>query len=129
MHRSALLLAALVLLPLSPHAAESGIRFDAQVSRDGEVIASPSVWTAFGQPIIVEVPGLVKFEAVAAAPVGDRSEVAAKLYYHDGKAWVLSREASMAAAIAQTPSFEQTFPAGGLRLVLMPRKADSPAGR
>ena len=105
MFRNALLLVCFLLAPLVA-GAKDGIRFDVQVLKDGAIIASPSVWTAFGQPVVLELPGLVKFEASAAEPDGSKSRVSARFYYHDGESWVMSWDPVMAADLSKTPSFE-----------------------
>jgi hypothetical protein len=116
------------LLALAPLAAcaEDGIRFDTVILESGERISSPSVWFSFGQEAVVEVPGKVRIVARAAAPDGDRSEVAARLYYFADGSGVLDEEMSMRANIAQTPSFEKTMGNNLHRVVVMPRAATKP---
>ncbi len=107
--------------------AETGIRFDAVMMKDGVVVARPSVWSGFGQEIAAEVPGLIRFVAQADAPVNGRSMVKAKFFYFDGSAWRAGWAPEGDMEIAKTPSFEYTFSDDKrYRIVLKPRKAERP---
>ena len=115
----------LTIAPFVAHA-EDGVRFDTVILESGKAISSPSVWVSFGQEAVVEVPGKVRIVATAAAPTGDRSEVAARLYYFADGSWILDDEMSMRANIAQTPSFEKTMGNNLHRVVVKPRAATRP---
>ena len=107
--------------------AETGIRFDAVMMKDGVVVARPSVWSGFDQEVAAEVPGLIRFVAEAGVPVNGRSMVKAKFFYFDRGEWRKSWSPEGEMLITATPSFEYTFPEDKrYRIVLKPRKAERP---
>ncbi len=114
-------------VPLVAWANGDGVRFDTVISADGRKIATPSVWVAFGDAAVIEVPGKARVVASAAAPQHQRSEVTARFYYFANGSWVLDWETSMEARIDQTPSFEKDLGDGVHRVVVMPRPAGHPA--
>lgn len=116
---------ALAFAPLLA-AAEDGIRFDAVITANGQPLARQSAWAAFGQPVVIEVPGKVRIVATAGTPDGDRSDVQARMYAFSDGAWVLDDAMRMPARITRTPSFERTMDDGVHRVVLMPRAAPRP---
>lgn len=111
-------------LALSTSAFASGIRFDAVILENGKEIARPSVSVEFGKEAVVEVSGHIKFVAIAQPPKGQYSEIQAKIYYFDGKDWVLSWSPSMNANIHSTPSFQHDLKDGRHRVEIMPRNAE-----
>lgn len=112
---------------LSAAHAETGIRFDAVMMKDGVVVASPSVWSGFNQQIAAEVPGLIRFVAEAGAPVNGSSMVKAKFYYFDRGGWREGWAPEGEMKITSTPSFEYTFKDDKrYRIVLKPRQAERP---
>jgi hypothetical protein len=112
---------------LSAANAETGIRFDAVMMKDGVVVARPSVWSGFDQQIAAEVPGLIRFVAQAGVPVNGRSMVKAKFYYFDRGEWRKGWEPEGEMQITLTPSFEYTFKDDErYRIVLKPRQAERP---
>lgn len=107
--------------------AETGVRFDAVMMKDGAVVASPSVWTGFNKEVTAEVPGMIRFVAEAGVPVNGRSMVKAKFYYFDRGEWRKDWEPESEMVITATPSFEHTFQDNQrYRIVLKPRKAERP---
>lgn len=107
--------------------AETGVRFDATMMKDGVVVASPSVWTEFNKEVAAEVPGLIRFVAEAGVPVNGRSMVKAKFYYFDRGEWRKDWEPEGVMVITATPSFEHTFQDNQrYRIVLKPRQAERP---
>lgn len=107
--------------------AETGIRFDAVMMKDGVVVARPSVWSGFDQEIAAEVPGLIRFVAKAGVPVNGRSMVKAKFYYSDRGEWRQGWAPEGEMVITATPSYEYTFQDDKrYRIVLKPRMAERP---
>ncbi len=107
--------------------AAPGIRFDTVLSEGGKRVAAPSVWVAFGQDAVIEVPGKVRIVASAHTPNGSHSHVEATIYRSVGGKWVKDWKSSMEADISQTPSFEKDLGGGVYRVVVMPRAAEQPA--
>lgn len=123
--KTAVAFLALALSPLLASASQ-GVRFDTVLSESGQQVARPSVWVAFGQPAVIEVPGKVRVVASAEAPSGGRSLVKAEIFrYVDGN-WVQVHAPSMVADLSKTPSFELSVKDSPYRVVVMPRAAAQP---
>jgi len=120
-------LATLVLF-LSPALAlaSDGARFDLVLLESGKPVAQPSVWVAFGEQAVLEVPGKVRVIASAQAPSDASSEVTAEIYSFNNGVWERVSAPSMQADLSKTPSFEQTITNSPYKVVLMPRLAAHP---
>lgn len=100
--------------------ADTGVRFETKVRKDGVVLASPSVVTEFGKEVTIEISNQLKYSVIAKPLVNMRSEVSAKIYEFKDPNWKLVSERSMNAWIFFTPSFEFTTD-DGTHLWIMPR--------
>lgn len=97
--------------------------------KDGQILSSPTVAGQFGQPVRIEVSGLMRVEVEADAPGADtRSRTTARLsLYRDG-AWGEPKVMTMPAMLTKTPSFEYSVPGTPYRFVVMPRMIVPAAG-
>lgn len=119
--------AVLAAFPLLASAGSNGVRFDAVVTQKGQPVAEQSVWVPFEQQAVIEVPGKVRVVATATAPSGERSSVAARIYYFADGAWILDWDTTMEANLGLTPSFEKDLGDKVHRVVVMPRASAKPS--
>lgn len=122
------LIAAFALALSTPASANEGFAlFKFVLFKDGQVVASPSIFGAFGSEVSLEVPQLVRVAAIASAPNREgHSFTAVRLSVYEGGAMQPPREASMVADLTKDPSLDYAVPGTSYRLQFTPRKVTLP---
>lgn len=123
-----LLVATLALALSTAASANEGFAlFKFVLFKDGQVVASPSIFGSFGSEVTLEVPQLVRIAAVASAPDREgHSFTAVRLSVYEGGAMQPPREASMVADLSKDPSLDYAVPGTSYRLQFTPRKVALP---
>lgn len=114
-----------LLLPGFAHAGESGAKFDISISQGGKVVSSPTIMGKFDAWTAIEIPGMVRIEAMAKKP-NDKglSETTVKFSMVVKDKMTMVKEMSAATSLSNAKPFEYAAKDSDMRFVVKPSVAE-----